>query len=177
MKKNLIISIAAASALMFVGCNSDSDEKVEPSEISFSEAAVPTSDTQKRSILASDTVTVNGKEHAIGFNTIIRSGKEVGDGTYGLIYDKNGDAVKAKDGSRKISVSNDFSSLLTYGDKIFTVTHFETRPGAMYITELNQDKTTGKLTPKWTKNIDFTAFNGLWVPCAGSVTPWGRDIS
>lgn len=176
MKKNLILSIAAASALVLMGCNSDSDEKVEPSELSFSEAAVPTTDAQKRSILASDIVTVNGKEHAIGFHTIIRSGDEVGGGTYGLVYDKNGDAVQSKDASLKISNDNDFSSLLTYADKIFTVTHFETRPAAMYITELNQDKTTGKLTPKWTKNIDFTAFNGLWVPCAGSVTPWGSHL-
>ncbi|HIP02567.1 MAG TPA: DUF839 domain-containing protein [Campylobacterales bacterium] len=174
MKKYLLLSIVAASALTFLGC-SDS-ETTTPNTLSFSEAPIPTSDSQKRSILASQAVTVNGKEYPISYNTIIKSGDEVGGGTYGLIYDENGAAVTANDGSQKISNSNDFASLLPVGDKLFMISHFETRPAAMYLTELNQDKTTGKLTPKSTKNIDFTAFNGLWVPCAGSVTPWGTHL-
>ncbi len=175
MKRNLILSIAAASALMFVGCNSDSDETIQPSELSFSGVPVPTTDAEKRSILASDKVTINGQEYDIGYNTIIRSGDEVGGGKYGLVYDVNGNPVTYEDGSELISNSNDFASLLPFEDKLFMISHFETRPAAMYVTELDQDAT-GKLTPKWTKNIDFKAFNGLWVPCAGSVTPWGTHL-
>jgi len=176
MKKYLLLSISVASALTFVGCSSDDKSGGSTSKISFSEAAVPTTDLEKRSILATNKVTVNGKEHAIGYNTIIRSGQEVGGGTYGLVYDQNGEVVTAKDGSHKISNDNDFASLIKNGNKLFMISHFETRPAAMYITELNQDKATGKLTPISTKNIDFSAFNGLWVPCAGSVTPWNTHL-
>ena len=36
--------------------------------------------------------------------------------------------------------------------------------------------TDGKLTIVSTKPIDFSAVGGLWVPCAGSVTPWGTHL-
>jgi secreted PhoX family phosphatase len=74
-----------------------------------------------------------------------------------------------------ISVDADFASLLTVGDKLFNVTHFESRPGAMYLSELEQGDD-GMLKIKSTKPIDFSAVGGLWVPCAGSVTPWGTHL-
>jgi len=175
MRKYILLSIAAALALTLLGCN-DNVSGTAPTKLSFSEAPVPKSDREKRSILASKTITVNGKKHNISYNTIIRSGDEVDGGTYGLVYDKNGAAVTAKDGSLKISNDNDFASLIKKGNKLFMISHFETRPAAMYITELSQDTTTGKLTAIKTKNIDFSAFNGLWVPCAGSVTPWNTHL-
>ena len=67
MKKYLLLSIAAASALTFLGCN----ETTTPTELSFSEAPVPTSDLEKRSILASEKVNINGKEHTIGSTRLL----------------------------------------------------------------------------------------------------------
>lgn len=148
----------------------------ELTDIEFNEVKVPLSDTEKRAINASDGVKISGKEYKIGYNIIMRSGDKVGDEIFGALYDINGKLITTKDGSPRISNDNDFSSLHTYGDKIFMISHFETRPAAMYITELNQDKTTGKLSPVNTKNIDFSKFGGLWVPCAGSVTPWGTHL-
>ena len=48
----------------------------------------------------------------------------------------------------EVAVSNntDFTSILNVGGKIFSITHYETRPGVAYLTELAQDKSTGKLT-------------------------------
>lgn len=199
MRKDLVFSIVAV-AVVFTGCNSattvaseepvvnqakslsgvatptNTVKKTSSAVWSFSEAKVPETDAEKRTILSSDSVTIDGKEHDIGFNTIIRSGDVLCGNTYGLMYDKMNQAVSNKDGSTLISNSNDFASLLPVGDKLFMVSHFETRPGGMYLTELNQDKKTGKLTPINTKNIDFSAFNGLWVPCAGSVSPWGTHL-
>ncbi len=179
MKKYILLSIATAAALTFAGCsddNNDNDGAALASTISFSEVKVPETDAEKRSILASDTVTINGVDHSISYNTIIRSGDILNGNTYGLIYDKNGSPVIETDGSQMVSVSSDFASLLPIGNKLFMVSHFETRPAAMYITELDQDEATGKLTALNTKNIDFSAFNGLWVPCAGSVTPWNTHL-
>lgn len=162
------VSLVAASVCFAVAA--------ELTDIEFNEVKVSLSDTEKRAINASDGVKISGKEYKIGYNIIMRSGDKVGDEIFGALYDINGKFITTKDGSPRISNDNDFSSLHTYGDKIFMISHFETRPAAMYITELNQDKTTGKLSPVNTKNIDFSKFGGLWVPCAGSVTPWGTHL-
>ena len=162
------VSLVAASVCFAVAA--------ELTDIEFNEVKLPLSDTEKRAINASDGVKISGKEYKIGYNIIMRSGDKVGDEIFGALYDINGKLITTKDGSPRISNDNDFSSLHTYGDKIFMISHFETRPAAMYITELNQDKTTGKLSPVNTKNIDFSKFGGLWVPCAGSVTPWGTHL-
>lgn len=166
------------SALLLGGCGSDDSTASSDKSITFTAVKVPETDAEKQSVLAASKVVIDGKEYAIGFNTLMRSGDVIGGGTFGLIYDKFGNPVKASDGSNFISNDNDFSSLIfgkTDG-KLYNISHFETVPGAMYITELNQDKTTGKLTPVRTRNIDFSSFNGGWVHCAGSVTPWGTHL-
>lgn len=142
----------------------------------FKEVHLPVSDADKKAILASEEVVISGKTYPIGFHTIMRSGEKVGNGTFGLLLDQHGKPVTNKDGSQHISVDNDFSSLLPVGDKLFMVSHFESRPGAMYLTEMEQDKTTGILKAKNTSNINFSAVGGLWVPCAGSVTPWNTHL-
>jgi len=169
-------AVTLCSAMLLGGCGSDTAQADK--SISFTGVKAPETDAEKQSILASSKVTINGKEYSIGFNTIMRSGDQYGGGTFGMIYDKNGNPIKAADGSNYISNDNDFSSLLTgkTDGKLYMVSHFEMSPGAMYVTELNQDKTTGKLTPVKTKNIDFSGFGGGWVHCAGSVTPWGTHL-
>eukprot|EP00955_Chlamydomonas_euryale_P074424 362020-Chlamydomonas_euryale.AAC.4 len=44
------------------------------------------------------------------------------------------------------------------------------------LAQLDQDPTDGTLTPVWTKPIDFSAWGGVWVPCAGSVPPFNSLI-
>ncbi|NLK66853.1 MAG: DUF839 domain-containing protein [Campylobacteraceae bacterium] len=165
MKK--IISLLSVSACLALAGDLVSVE--------FEGISVPTTDAEKREIRASESVKIDGKEYKIGYNTIMRSGDKVGEGVFGALYDTNGKLITTKDGSPRISDDNDFSSLLTYGDKIFMISHFETRPAAMYVTELKQEAD-GKLVAVNTRNIDFSEFGGLWVPCAGSVTPWGTHL-
>ncbi|MBV5342020.1 MAG: DUF839 domain-containing protein [Deltaproteobacteria bacterium] len=165
-------------AILLGGCGSDSSQVVADKSVAFTAVKAPETEIEKQSILASNKVTINGKEYAIGFNTIMRSGEVIGGGTFGLLKDKDGNSIRGTDGAPYISNSNDFSSLLTgkTDGKLYMVSHFEESPGAMYVTELNQDKTTGKLTPVQTKNIDYSSFGGGWVHCAGSVTPWGTHL-
>lgn len=146
------------------------------SDLFFTEVPVPETDQEKRSILASETVYVKGEAYSIGYHTILRSGDTVGGNTYGQLYDSEGNAIVEEDGSQRISNDNDFASLLPIGNKLFMVSHFESRPGAMYLTELSQDAVTGILTPVSTRNIDFSAVRGGWVHCAGSVTPWNTHL-
>ena len=179
MNKRLGILAAAATitGLCLIGVPSAGAADVKASPVpQFEGVHFPITDADKRAVLASKTVTVDGQTHNIGYNTILRSGDKAGKGTFGLLLDEKGKPVTNKDGSKHISVDNDFSSLLPVGDKLFMVSHFESRPGAMYLTELDQNQENGILSAKRTENIDFSAFGGLWVPCAGSVTPWNTHL-
>lgn len=177
MRNKVITASVIAASVLFSACATKSTmaNNATMHDIKFSGVAVPTTDSEKRKIFASNQIEVDGKKTKIGYNTILRSGDKVGNGVFGLVYDKNGEPIKEKMALLKISNSNDFSSLLPVGKKLFMVSHFETRPAAVYVTELNQSKD-GKLTAVNTKNVDFSSVNGLWVPCAGSVTPWNTHL-
>lgn len=143
--------------------------------IEFTEVPVPTTDAAKRQIVASPSAVVDGRTVNLGFHTILRSG-DVKGGTYGQIFDINGKPVLAADGSPVISNDNDFASLLPgRPGQVFMVSHFESRPAAMYLTELQQ-KRNGELLPKRTRALDFSHVKGGWVHCAGSVSPWGSHL-
>jgi secreted PhoX family phosphatase len=45
-------------------------------------------------------------------------------------------------------------------------------PMAMNLTVLDQDPTTGAMTPIKMSNVDMSSVDGLWIPCNGSTTPW-----
>jgi uncharacterized protein len=143
--------------------------------LSFAPVSAPTSDADKRQVLASPLVTLNGVSSAIGFTTEARSGQVIGTEVFGRITDQDGNPLKNADESDVVSPSNDFSSLLKVGDKLFEITHFETTPAAMYLSELSQADD-GKLAITRTKPLDFSDFKGLWTPCAGTVSPWNTHL-
>lgn len=49
-------------------------------------------------------------------------------------------------------------------------------PGTSYFSHLSQDKATGELRLKSTMAMDWSKYEGLWVPCAGSVSPWKSHL-
>lgn len=80
-------------------------------------------------------------------------------------------------------------------NRLFLVTHFEYHteapslldqappvsmygklPMAMNLTALDQDRVSGFLTPVGLANVDMAAINGLWIPCAGRLTPWNTHL-
>ncbi len=144
--------------------------------LSFAPLQVPVTDAEKRAVRASGSVEIAGKgRHAIGFHTLLRSGDRVGGAIFGRLTDGTGAPVRGKNGAPEVSNRADFSSLLVSGGKLYNLTHFESRPGAMYLSELKQDAS-GALTAISTRPIDFSSVGGLWTPCAGSVTPWGSHL-
>lgn len=50
-------------------------------------------------------------------------------------------------------------------------------PASVGLTTLDQNKTTGKLTPMAVQKVDFSGVGGLWIPCNGSLTPWNTHLS
>ena len=138
--------------------------------ITFKPVSAPVDDAAKRQVIVSESATMDGAEVKLGYNVLYRSGDKAGDGVFGQIVDKDGKPV-----GDTASNSPDFTSLLPIGGKLYSITHFETLPAAMYLSELKQDAD-GKLTPLTTKPIDFTKVGGLWNPCAGFVTPWNTHL-
>ncbi len=150
--------------------------------ISFNPVAFAATDAQKREMVAADTATVNRKPADIGFNTLLRSGDTLpllggapGQiARYGLLIGQDGNPI-LENGNPRISNDNDFNSLIPVDGKLFLVSQFESRPGGVYLTQLNQE-TDGTLTPVATRPVDFSAVNGGFTHCAGSVSPWNTHL-
>ncbi|MGB8313394.1 MAG: alkaline phosphatase PhoX [Aestuariivirga sp.] len=143
--------------------------------IEFTPVAAPTDDAGKRQVNVSQSVKIDGADHAIKWNTMARSGQKIGDGQFGVLTDASGKVLFNSDGTPSIADSADFTSILPVGGKIYSITHFESRPAAMYLSEITQ-AADGTLTPVSTRAIDFSVLGGLWNPCAGSVTPWNTHL-
>lgn len=89
-----------------------------------------------------------------------------------------------------VSDAPDSNSLLMPIDgKLYMITHYEYQtidaagqsayglvPASMSLTEMTQDKETGELEAVDVKKIDFSAVNGLWIPCNGSLSPWNTHL-
>lgn len=147
--------------------------------LKFSELQPAKSDAEKREVRVSGSVELDHKQADLSYTTVLRSGESLPDDpghTFGLLVDDHGDPILQEDGSQLIADSNDFSSLLPVGDKIFSVAHFESQPGGLYLTELAQDDTSGKLTATRTRPLDLKDIHGIWNPCAGMVTPWRSHL-
>ncbi|MFO1313894.1 MAG: DUF839 domain-containing protein [Burkholderiales bacterium] len=114
------------------------------------------------------------------------------DGTAAVLdgYSK-ADALAAWTGAGQVfSDCVDGSSLLSVAgapaNTVFAVVQFEYNsnaygrlPSPIAVLTLNQDAGTGKLTLKSYHNVDTFANDakGLWIPCGGSLSPWGTHLS
>ncbi len=93
------------------------------------------------------------------------------------------------DGTSLLKLANPTVTGIT-GNTVFAVTQFEYKtsnnagvsmygalPAPIAIATLDQDKTTGALTVKKYFSIPTAAIHGLWIPCAGSLSPWNTHLS
>jgi len=157
--------------------------------------AIDVADTsvEQHGVISSQTVFVDGKEVPAGFKDLMRSGLEDPRGSgaiLGQVLDQDGNPMpemeslppRGRNGRNEsttmdISHDPDFTSILRAGDKLFMVAHFESpNPASSYLIELEQDKDTGILSVVGFEPIDWSEWGGLWVACAGSVTPWGTHL-
>ena len=112
----------------------------------------------------------------------------------GALYDMNGVVLRDANRNPIIAETPDANSLIVVpggkGDDagLFLVTHFEydwrdsagqpsaQMPMTMSLARLQQNAKTGELTTVALKNIDMSAAHGLWIPCAGSLSPWNTHL-
>ena len=80
-------------------------------------------------------------------------------------------------------------SLGVKGNPLFLVTHYEyvtannagdseygKVPMTMSLATLDQNKKSGELSLVDYSNIDMAGIKGLWIPCAGSLSPWNTHL-
>lgn len=111
----------------------------------------------------------------------------------GTPIDVKGNPIKdpsSTSGNNFVSDAPDSNSMLMpINGKLYMITHYEYQtidaagksayglvPASMSVTELEQDKKTGELNTVKVEKIDFSAVNGLWIPCNGSLSPWNTHL-
>ena len=164
------------------GCgNYEEDKKDSGGDISFAPVIVPSTDGHKDMVTASATVTIDGETYPVDYLSLLKSGDRIGNEVFGQIVDQDNQPVYQEDGTPFISSATDFSSMLQVEfeetSRLYTITNFESLPGAMYLTRFGQISDTGLLSPSETGNISFQNAGGVWKPSGGSVTPWGAHLS
>ncbi|WP_072680028.1 choice-of-anchor I family protein [Arcobacter sp. LA11] len=156
-------------------------------EVKFEEIATPTTEETKTTQQASSKATINGTEQSIGYTTIMKTGDTDNSEIFGLVKDYT-DAAITFEGDNSPYICNgtndgvgsglDYSSFLNVNDKLYMVSQFECQIGAMYMTELEQNATTGALSAKegTLKFISQKDEFGGFVHCAGQKTPWESHL-
>jgi secreted PhoX family phosphatase len=142
------------------------------------------------------------KTFPLAYNVLYSSGDDVGGWKAGTVVDKSGAPMLAlrDDASKDLAYgpfyarSPDANSLMVKGDEIYLVTHFEydtevpsatdpntsvslygQLPMVMNLASIRQ-KHNGDLSAIGLKNVSMNNVEGLWIPCAGELTPWNTHI-
>lgn len=198
-------AVALAVSVALAGCDSDNDDElkaensalegsitanVTSGSVGFTSVKAPETDAEKRAILSSNYVAYEGEDESvevkrIGYNTLLRSGDTVSGNTlgdsdtevFGLLRDVNGNPILDENNEPVISNANEHTTLLDVHGKLFSISQFESRPGAFYLMELDQNDSTGDLSVKGVKSIDIADIRGGWVHCAASRTPWKTHLA
>lgn len=125
---------------------------------------------------------VDGREVPVRFQELLRVGDQPGDSPvpFGQLRDQAG-APFGVGHAPFTDLCNqlDYTAIQQAHGKLWLWSHFECVRGAMFLTELSQDPTTGELRAVRTQPVDDALHDqgGLYSPCAGDVTPWGTLLS
>lgn len=107
----------------------------------------------------------------------------------GAIRNKDGVILKDVNNNPYVAQTPDANSLMDIGGTPYLVTQFEYEnndsagnnfygklPMTMTLSKLSQASSDGKMTVNSVKQVNFSAVNGLWIPCAGSRSPWNTHL-
>lgn len=146
------------------------------------------------------------KSFPLSYQALYHSGDKFGGEQAGLIVDKNSKPISRSAPNAEgevaqgpfVSFAPDANTLLgarSGKGSAYLMTHYEYNteapnvdaskqavqlygqlPAAIYQAKVEQDKRTGKLRVVHLNNVDAASIDGIWTPCAASLTPWGTHL-
>ncbi|AHJ11726.1 putative phosphatase [Sulfurospirillum multivorans DSM 12446] len=143
--------------------------------------------------------TANGGkiQRALSYETLFGVKDKVGTNKNpaGQLYSMSMKPLMDPFGKPLIAETPDSNSLLNVNGSLYLVTHYEydwilsdgssaeksdiwhnRAPMSMTLTSIKQDAKNGKLKAVDQYPIDFSKVGGIWIPCAGSQTPWNTHL-
>ena len=173
--------------------------------VEFSGMPAPSTDQERASAYTTASVTYvysdgTKKTSALSFKPLYSSLDVITGVTGGQVYDVNGAVLLDDNGNPFIANTPDANSLLKVegapatgkgGNPLYLVTHFEyvstdssvppkdmygKAPMAMKLSTIDQNQSSGELSVTALKNINMAGIHGLWIPCAGSLSPWNTHL-
>jgi len=170
----------------------------------FTHTPAPQSDQERASTYTASKGTVYFRDgtvetRSLAYRVLYHNTDEFNGTRAGTLFDKNGQPLKDAAGKVLVAETPDANSLLRPiagtpasplgGNPLYLVTHFEYQwrdsqgndlygkmPMAMKLAHIDQNPATGMLTVTDVRNIDFSTVGGLWIPCAGSLSPWNTHL-
>lgn len=155
--------------------------------LSIEAVATPITDGEKLTQQVATKAYVNGEKQDISYTQVMKTTMADNGEVLGQSKDYQDNPITFSDGSPYICNGTnagegsgmDFTSLHNVDGKLFAISQFECALGSMYMVEIDQNKDTGKLTPKTNtlQYISQKAGFGGFVHCAGQKTPWNSHLS
>jgi len=170
----------------------------------FTHTPAPQTDQERASTYSASIGTAYFRDgtvetRSLAYRVLYNNTDEFGGVKAGTLFDKNGQPLKDSNGQVLVAETPDASSLLRPiagtpasplgGNPLYHVTHFEYQwrdsagndlygkmPMAMKLAHIDQNPATGALSVTNVRNIDFSTVGGLWIPCAGSLSPWNTHL-
>jgi len=126
--------------------------------------------------------TLNGRPHELRFQEILRAGDQPGSSPvpFGQLSTTSGEAFSpGRPPFSDLCDQIDYTAIQEAHGKIWMWNHFECVRGEIFLTELQQDTTTGTLTAVHTQPVGsaLATQGGVYSPCAGDITDWGTLLS
>ncbi|ARU47587.1 PhoX family protein [Sulfurospirillum diekertiae] len=177
-------SLCAAGSVEFIGM--DAPKTPEQMAKAYSEAKVIIHTTSGGTI-----------ERNLSYQTLFGVKDKVGTNKNpaGQLYTASMKPLLDPFGKPLIAETPDSNSLLKVDGSLYLVTHYEydwilsdgssaektdvwheRAPMSMTLTSIKQDAKNGKLKAVDQYPIDFSKVGGIWIPCAGSQTPWNTHL-
>ncbi len=203
--KMKLLTVAVLSALGVAGCGNNDDSVATVRSVEFTGMPAPSTDQERASAYTTASVTYtysdgSTKNAALNFEPLYSSLDTITGVTGGHVYDVNGKVLLDVNGNPLVANTPDANSLLKIenapatgkgGYPLYLVTHFEyvstdssvppkdmygKAPMAMKLSTIDQNKGSGALSVVALRNIDMASIRGLWIPCAGSLSPWNTHL-
>lgn len=201
MRSLLLISVATTLSAILPAMAADKPVR----SVEFTSTPAPASDDEMTIAYTRSQAVVTYADGStatfpLRYDVLMHPGDTVKGGEIGLVVDKAGKPVmQAKTDNGAVvagpfrAYAPDANSLIETKAGPRLVTHYEYHtegaaadgkpvnlyrqlPMLMSAASLKQDTRTGKLSVTDAVNVDFSGTEGLWVPCAGTLTPWNTHL-